>query len=85
MSTAQMITWATKSTCLACENLMLALRAYSYDSCPMEGFDGRMIKQTLNLPKDAYVTMVIGAGKRAKNGIYGERIRFERKNFIKEV
>lgn len=84
-SKSEMIIWATKSTCLACENFMLALRAYSYDSCPMEGFDSKRIKKILNLPNDAYVTMVIGAGKRASNGIYGPRIRFNRKNFIKEV
>lgn len=84
-SKSQMITWATKSASLACENLMLALRAYSYDSCPMEGFDSHRIRRTLNLPKDAYVTMVIGAGKRSKHGIYGPRIRFDRKNYVKEV
>ncbi|MES2615917.1 MAG: nitroreductase family protein [Bdellovibrionota bacterium] len=84
-SKSEMITWATKSASLACENLMLALRAYSYDSCPMEGFDSCRIKKILNLPKDAYITMVIGAGKRAPNGVYGPQIRFDRKNFITEV
>ena len=29
--------WATKTTALACENLVLALRAYGFDSCMMEG------------------------------------------------
>jgi nitroreductase len=84
-SCSQMVTWATKSCALACENLMLALRAYSFDSCPMEGFDSKRIKKLLDLPCDANVTMVIGAGKRAENGIYGPRVRFERNNFIKEV
>lgn len=34
-SKADMRVWAHKSTALACENLMLALRAYGFDSCPM--------------------------------------------------
>ncbi|MHA7835518.1 MAG: nitroreductase family protein, partial [Algiphilus sp.] len=38
-SAAELKVWAVKSTALAAENLMLALRAYGYDSCPMEGFD----------------------------------------------
>jgi hypothetical protein len=29
--------------------------------------------------------MVISAGKRAPGGIYGERIRFDAKRFIKKV
>lgn len=77
--------WAAKSTALACENLMLAFRAYGYDTCPMEGLDSSRVKKILNLPNDAMVVMAISAGKRAENGIYGPRIRFERDNFIKEV
>lgn len=84
-SKSEMITWATKSTALACENLMLALRAYSYDSCPMEGYDEKRIRKILNLPKDAHVTMVIAAGKRTKFGVYGPRLRFDKKNYVKEV
>jgi nitroreductase len=84
-STAEMITWATKSTALACENLMLAFRAYSYDTCPMEGYDSVRIKKLLDLPSDAHITMVIAAGKRDIKGIYGPRLRFDRKHYIKEV
>jgi len=29
--------------------------------------------------------MVISAGKRAPNGVYGDRIRLDKINFIKEV
>ena len=32
-SKSEMTVWATKSTALAAENLMLALRAHGYDSC----------------------------------------------------
>lgn len=77
--------WAVKSTALACQNLMLSLRAYGYDSCPMEGYDSKRIKKILNLPKDAIVVMVISAGKRAVGGVYGPRIRFDENRFLKKV
>ncbi len=77
--------WAVKSTALACQNLMLSLRAYGYDSCPMEGYDSKRIKKILNLPKDAIVVMVISVGKRAVGGVYGPRIRFDESRFLKKV
>ncbi len=77
--------WAVKSTALGAQNLMLSLRAYGFDSCPMEGYDSKRIKKLLELPRDAVVVMVIAAGKRGKGGIYGERVRFDRAGFIKEV
>lgn len=78
-------TWANKSTALACENLMLAFRAYGYDTCPMEGFDLWRVRNTLNLPGGADVCMVIGAGRRDEGGVYGPRIRFPREQFVKTV
>ena len=77
--------WATKTTALACENLMLAFRAAGYDSCPMEGFDEVRVKKLLNLPSGAAVTMIISAGKRSEKGIYAERIRGSQDLFIKKV
>lgn len=82
---ADMRIWMHKSTALACENLMLAFRAYGYDSCPMEGFDSKRVKKLLRLPAKAEVCMIISAGKRATNGVYGPRIRFPREQFIFEV
>jgi nitroreductase len=82
---ADMRVWMHKSTALACENLMLAFRAYGYDSCPMEGFDSAKLSKFLNLPCSAEVCMVISAGKRADNGVYGPQIRFPREQFIKEI
>ena len=70
---ADMRVWAHKSTALACENLMLALRAFGFDSCPIEGMDEVRIRQLLQLPRGAEVCMVIAAGKRAVNGIYRRR------------
>ena len=77
--------WAHKTTALACENFMLALRAYGYDSCPMEGMDSKKISKMLNLSKKAEVCMVISIGKRAKNGVYGNRFRLDSDRFIKVV
>jgi nitroreductase len=77
--------WAVKSSALACENLMLALRAFGYDSCPIEFHDSNRIKRMLQLKSDAIITMVVSAGKRADNGVYGERMRLDKINFIKEV
>ena len=36
----------------------------------------------LGLPKEAVVTMVISAGKRAEGGVYGPRLRFDREHFV---
>ena len=85
VSKSDMRVWAHKTTALACENLMLALRAYGYDSCPMEGMDSKKIKKMLDLPKKAEISMVISAGKRADNGVYGKRFRLNSDNFIKIV
>lgn len=84
-SWADMRLWANKTTALACQNLMLAFRAYGYDTCPMEGFDEKRVKKILKLPKDASCTMIISAGKRSKEGVYGPQIRFPEEQFIIEV
>ncbi len=78
-------TWAVKSCALACENLMLAFRAAGYDTCPMEGYDSKRLKKALHLSRKALPVMVISAGKRADNGVYGARIRFPSDEFIIEV
>jgi len=75
--------WAIKSTALAAENLMLAFRAYGYDSCPMEGMDEKRVSKLLKLPGDAEVVMVVGAGERADDGVYFPRVKFNRENFIR--
>jgi nitroreductase len=84
-SKADMRVWAHKSTALACENLMLSLRAFGFDSCPMEGFDEPRIRKLLKLPRAAEICMVVSAGKRAENGIYGQQIRFDKSLSVFEV
>ncbi len=84
-SKADMRVWAHKSTALACENMMLSLRAFGFDSCPIEGLDPRRIQKLLGLPRAAEICMVISAGKRADNGIYGQQLRCDRSLFVFEV
>jgi nitroreductase len=76
--------WAIKSAALACENLMLALRAYGYDSCAMEGFDAWRVKKLIRLPRDAQVVMVLSAGRRTQGGVYGPKLRLPRDMFVFE-
>ncbi len=84
-SRAEVVTWAVKTSALACENLILAFRAAGYDTCAMEGMDEQRIRGILGLNRDAVITMVIGAGRRRPGGIYGPRIRLPRERFIKTV
>lgn len=77
--------WATKSTALACENLMLAFSAHGYDTCPMEGLDSKRVKKLLGLPRGATIVMAISAGKRRPEGVFGPRVRFEKSNFLFEI
>ena len=71
-----------KSCALAAMNFMMAMRSEGLDTCPMEGFDSKRMKQLLGLPKQAEITMVIGCGKRTDKGVYGERHRVEREDVI---
>ena len=77
--------WASKTTALACENLVLALRAYGFDSCMMEGFDEPMVNKILNLNDQQYPVMVIAAGERAVDGVFFPQYRFDRELFIQKV
>lgn len=84
-SIGDMRVWAHKSTALACENIMLGFSAFGYDSCPMEGYDSARVKKILKLGSEAEICMVISAGKRAKNGVYGPRVRFAKEQFVKTI
>ncbi len=81
-STSDMKVWATKSTALAAQNLILALRAHGYDSCPMEGFDECRVKSLLKIHRKGLVTMVLAAGKRADNGVYNRQYRFDHDQLV---
>lgn len=82
-SIADLRVWAHKTTALACENIMLGFSAFGYDTCPMEGYDSARVKEAIELSGDAEICMVISAGKRGPNGVYGPRIRFSKSQFVK--
>ena len=61
-----LLKWATKSTSLACENLMIAAEALGLNTCPMEGFDGRRLSKFLGLStRHQEIVMVIAIGKKS--------------------
>ncbi|HZP63660.1 MAG TPA: nitroreductase family protein [Terriglobales bacterium] len=63
----ELFKWATKSTSLACENLMIAAEALGMNTCPMEGFDGRRLCKYLGLSRRYHeIVMVIAIGKRSR-------------------
>jgi len=66
---------AHKSAGLAAQNFMISMAAINYDTCPMEGFDSKMVKKVLNLPSSSEINMIIACGLRDENGVYGERFR----------
>jgi nitroreductase len=58
--------WATKSTSLACQNLMIAAEALGLNTCPMEGFDARRLSKFLGLTRRNHeIVMVIAVGKKS--------------------
>jgi nitroreductase len=67
LSRQDIFKWATKSTSLACQNLMIAAEALGVNTCPMEGFDGRRLSQYLGLSGRYHeIVMVIAIGKRSQ-------------------
>ena len=67
---------AHKSCGLAAQTFMVAMANEEYDTCPMEGFDSKRVKNILNLPSSAEINMIISCGKRKGNeGIWGDRYR----------
>ncbi len=66
---------AHKSAALASQNFMISMAGFSYDTCPMEGFDSVKVKRILNLNSKPEINMIIGCGIRLEEGIYGERFR----------
>jgi nitroreductase len=58
--------WATKSTSLACENLMIVAEALGINTCPMERFDSRRLSRYLGLSARYHeIVMVIAIGKKS--------------------
>ena len=77
--------WAHTQSSLVAMTFMLSLTAHGYDSCPIGGLDKLRIRQMLDLPDQAEVTMVIAAGTRLPEGLYGPRVRLPYADLVKEV
>ena len=64
-----------KTCALAAQTFMLAMANERYDTCPMEGFDSRKVKNILKLPFGAEINMVVSCGIRDEKGVWGDRKR----------
>jgi nitroreductase len=64
-----------KTCALAAQTFMLAMANEKYDTCPMEGFDSKKVKNILKLPYGAEINMVVSCGIREDQGVWGDRMR----------
>tara|TARA_R110000764_G_scaffold240105_1_gene343290 strand:- start:379996 stop:380724 length:729 start_codon:yes stop_codon:yes gene_type:complete len=65
-----------KSCALAAQTFMIAMANEGYDTCPLEGFDSKLVKRLLRLPRGAEINMVVSVGiRKGSSGIWGERCR----------
>ncbi|MDO5665773.1 MAG: nitroreductase family protein [Bacteroidia bacterium] len=73
-------------TCgLAAQTFMLAMAGEGYDTCPMEGFDSRIARKALRLPRGAEINMIISCGIRLPQGIWGEQYRVPFSDVYREI
>ncbi|WP_155284201.1 nitroreductase family protein [Capnocytophaga felis] len=75
VSEAEVRTVIHKSCALAAQTFMIAMAEKQYDTCPLEGFDSKLVKKALKLPSDVEINMIICCGIRKEGGIWGERFR----------
>lgn len=57
-----MIAWSYKNTSLLIQTYMLASTSYDLQTCVMEGYDSRKMKQTLDIPDRYEIPMVVATG-----------------------
>jgi len=74
-----------KTCALAAQTFMLAMASEGYDTCPMEGFDSRLVRKILKLPYYAEVNMIVSCGIRSENGIWGDRMRVPFEEVYKKI
>ena len=75
VSEADVRTVVHKSCALAVQTFMLAMSEKGYDTCPLEGFDSRLVKKALGLPYHCEINMILTCGIRLPDGVWGERYR----------
>jgi nitroreductase len=76
---------AHKSCALVAQTFMLSMAAEGYDTCPMEGFDESRVKKLLNLPGIAEISLIVAAGIRKQDGVYGPRLRLAKQQLVFEL
>ncbi len=74
-----------KSVALAAQTFMLSMTAEGFDTCPMEGFDKKIVKKILMLGSSDEITMIVACGKGKAEGIYSERNRLPNSQVIFNV
>lgn len=74
-----------KTCALAAQTFMLAMADKGYDTCPMEGFDSRIVKRILKLPFGAEINMIISCGYRSDKGVWGDRMRIPFSDVYRKV
>lgn len=74
-SESEMRTVVHKSCGMVAQTFMLTMSEKGYDTCPLEGFDSRLVKKMLNLPCAAEINMVVTCGIRSEKGVWGDRFR----------
>jgi nitroreductase len=60
--------WATKSTSLACENLMIAAESIDLNPCPMEDFDSPRLSRLLHLASRSQEIVMVICTSISRNG-----------------
>ena len=75
VSEGEVSTVVHKSCALAVQTFMLAMSEQGYDTCPLEGFDSRLVKKALHLPYNCGINMIITCGIRLPEGVRGDRMR----------
>ena len=76
VSETEIRTVVHKSCALAAQTFMLAMAEKGYDTCPMEGFDIKMVKQLLPFPRGTGVNIILSCGiLDGTKGIWGVRCR----------
>jgi nitroreductase len=74
-----------KTCALAAQTFMLAMANENYDTCPMEGFDSRKVKDILKLPFGAEINMIVSCGIRDEDGVWGDRMRISFNEVYKQI
>ena len=57
---------AVRSCGIAAQTIMLAAKSMGYDSNPMIGFDPQKVAETIRLPKNYIISLLIAVGRQAK-------------------